>query len=272
MTQFQRTFIGFSVLVGAGWLLLHWLCRPRQRRQGVVISHRGGGIFAPENTAAAVRLGGQLGADFIEVDLQQTADGQLVLFHDKRLERVTNGQGSIGAKTWDEVRQLDAGASFSAEFAGEPIASLPEILTLMQGQTATLLIEVKQPTAYPNIAQNLLHTLRQTTMLTRVVVISFDHRWLKSLGQLAPQLRTVPIWLTPFGRPPIGGAIDIFWPALLLDPTLVWRSRRRGSQVWVWMVNRVWLMRLLRWLGADGLTTDRPDWARQVINQERYAD
>src|SRR5712671_5745345 len=98
------------------------------------IGHRGASGLAPENTLAAFRLAADLGAQAVETDLQLTRDGRLILIHDDKLRRTTNGRGLVTAKTFDELRRLDAGAWFPKRvvgrrqvprrFAGERIPSL----------------------------------------------------------------------------------------------------------------------------------------------------
>src|SRR5579862_7304097 len=90
-----------------------------------VIAHRGASAFAPENTLAAFETAMEMGASFIETDLQLSRDAHLVAIHDETLDRTTNGSGLVAAKTLDELRQLDAGAWFKdnnytqAPFAGD---------------------------------------------------------------------------------------------------------------------------------------------------------
>ena len=105
-------------------------------------AHRGASGHAPENTLAALELAVRLGADMAEIDVQQTADGQLVLFHDDTLERTSSGRGPLAERTLAELRALDAGTWYGERFAGQRIPTLVEAVSLARGRLA-LNIELK---------------------------------------------------------------------------------------------------------------------------------
>ena len=243
------------------WAILHTWLRPRQNSP-FIIGHRGAAGLAPENTLAALREGIRQGAKFLEVDLQRSADGQLLIFHDTLLERTTNGLGALCSRTWEELRQLDAGSYFSPDFAGERIPLLAEALALIMPHAAvTLVIEAKDPHTYPYMARDLAEMLTQFQAEQRVIVISFDHVWLSEFHRLAPR---VPLGALCWGNYfnlnlPTLGIINVDWPRIILDPTFVSRMHGQGNQVWVYTVNDLRLMRLLAWLGVSGLTTDYPN-------------
>ncbi len=93
-----------------------------------VLAHRGGGAFAPENTIAAIRIGRERGFRAIEFDVTLSADGEPVLMHDATLDRTTDATGPVAARSWAELSRLDAGRWFSAEFAGERIPHLSQVI------------------------------------------------------------------------------------------------------------------------------------------------
>ncbi|MBX3055666.1 MAG: glycerophosphodiester phosphodiesterase [Anaerolineae bacterium] len=251
----------------AFWAGLHLLLREKGRAsKPAIIAHRGAAGLAPENTLAAIRVGLAHQAPYIEIDVQRSADGMLVVIHDETIDRTSNGRGPVRELSWAELRRLDAGSYFDPHFAGETIPTLSDVLLLLQDKPATLVIEIKDPHFYPDISQQILALLAQHQMQERVVVISFDHAALETFHRLAPG---IPIGLAvtkPWPIPPIapGQTVDVFWPGVLLDPTFVYRMHRRGYTVWVWTVNAPALMRLLAWLGVDGLTTDHPQRASRL--------
>src|SRR5690242_12109722 len=117
-----------------------------------VIAHRGASAYAPENTMSAFDLAMDMGAGFIETDLQLSRDARLVAIHDETLDRTTNGKGPVSAMTVEELRQLDAGASFSQaapastqkkSFAGECIPTVEEVLAFGNRRDAGLYLELK---------------------------------------------------------------------------------------------------------------------------------
>jgi len=261
-----KLLLKFSSIVAVLWGLLHLIFGSRNRKP-IIIGHRGAKGLAPENTLAAIRAGIQSGATHIEIDVQRSADGRLIVFHDLLVERTTNGLGAVGALTWTDLRKLDAGGSFSDQFIGEPIPSLEEVFALIETEPITLVIEAKDPDMFFNIEQELAELIAQFNMEQKVIVISFDLAWLTKFSQIAPTIKTGEIWLAaPFSFTiPHTPIVDVDWITILIDPTFVWRMHRYGKQIWVYTVNQAPLLQWLAWLGVDGLTTDRPDIAKQSL-------
>jgi len=228
------------------------------------VSHRGAAALAPENTLAAVGAGVNSGARFIEIDVRLTSDGVPVLMHDASLERTTDGTGYVKERTWEYVKTLDAGSHFSPEFKGEPVPGLDEVLAYMKGARSTLVIEVKSPEDYPGIDDIILATLKKHGMEGRVVVVSFDAGWIEGFGKLAPEVSLGVLYVYPFAMPPPEEAryASVFWPAYALDPTLAWRLKRSGYEIWAWNVDNPWVAKFLVWKGVDGLVLDRPGMLR----------
>src|SRR5215217_9518705 len=122
--------LGALLILAAGIPLL-WMSRPEAVRARVqVLAHRGASAYAPENTLAAFRIAIEQRADWLELDVQQTSDGHLVVFHDLRVDDRTNGRGPLRDMTLAQVRALDAGSKFSPEFAGEPVPTFDEVVAL----------------------------------------------------------------------------------------------------------------------------------------------
>ena len=147
------------------------------------VAHRGASGDAPENTLAAFSLAQEQGADFIEADVQRTRDGKLVVFHDADLRRTTNvGQifssrrrSPVGSFTLAELRRLDAGSWNDARFAGERIPSFADLLKAMRPPTG-LMVEIKNPSRYPGIEEQVARKLRQSD--------SDFVRWARDNGKL----------------------------------------------------------------------------------------
>lgn len=110
---------------------------------GRVIGHRGACAKAPENTLASIRRAASDGAAMVEVDVKLTAEGRLVLFHDDRLERTTDGHGAMASTTLDMLGAMDAGAWFGAGFAGEAVPTLEEALDVILGLGLGVNLEIK---------------------------------------------------------------------------------------------------------------------------------
>lgn len=249
------------------WVLLHLTLRSKSTEKPIMISHRGAASLAPENTLVSIREAISQGAQFIEVDVRRSADGILSLMHDQTVNRTTNGHGRISELSWEEVSQLDAGSSFSPEFKGEPVPSLDSVLELIKESPANLVLEVKQPSLYPGIELQIAEAIQKSNLNDRITVVSFDHDWLNSFNQVAPDVSLGHLYIFPYAtrQIPANRIVDVHWPSVLLDPTLVKRMKLQGHRVWVWTVNNVHLMRLLIWLGVDGITSDRTEIWSEVV-------
>ncbi len=172
-----------------------------------------------------------------------------------------NGEGPVREATWSEIQRLDAGSWFAPEHAGEHVPSLAEALALLDSWPGTLILEAKDPALYPGMVEDLAHALEEHDAEGRVQVVSFDHDWLRAFQHRMP---TVPIgrlslWVPPLSGGPATTSAGVYWPVVLIDPTLAWRIHSRDEQIWIWTVNDPALMRLIAWLGVDGITTDHPE-------------
>ncbi|MGO1539855.1 MAG: glycerophosphodiester phosphodiesterase [Leucobacter sp.] len=162
-----------------------------QRHDNVgIISHRGAAAVAPENTLAATGLAIELGADFVEVDLQLTSDGVPVLMHDDTVDRTTSGSGAVGSYTYEEIRTLDAGQWFSAEYAGERVPTLEEFIQLIASSPTGALIELKGDWPEERIIEA-ADLLRSHNMLNTVALQSFELPTLEMLHEAAPEYARV---------------------------------------------------------------------------------
>lgn len=112
------------------------------------VAHRGASAYAPENTIAAYDKAVKMKADYIEIDVQRSKDGELVLIHDTTVDRTTDGSGKVGDFTFEELRSLDAGSWKGEQFAGEQIPTFDEILDRYHGKIG-ILVELKAPELYP---------------------------------------------------------------------------------------------------------------------------
>jgi glycerophosphoryl diester phosphodiesterase len=250
------------------WAGLHLLFREKGRTaKPAIIAHRGAAGLAPENSLAAIRLGLAHHAPYIEIDVQRSADGVLVVIHDETVDRTSNGTGAVRDLSWAALSRLDAGAYVAPRFAGEPVPTLDAVLRYLQDKPAALVLEIKDPHFYPGINEQIISLLATYQMEDRVVVISFAHATLVAFHRLAPTIAIGLACTRPWPIPHIaaGQTVDVFWPGVLVDPTFVRRMHWRGYRVWVWTVNTPFLMRGLRWLGVDGITTDHPERVERLF-------
>ena len=142
----------------------------------LILGHRGARGHAPENTMASFQAALDMGADGIELDVQMTKDGKVVVCHDHSLERTSNGSGWLVEHTREELRALDFGSWFSPQFAGEKIPTLREVLQWAAPTRLIVNVEIKHgPVIYEGIEEKVSALIRECRMVERVIVSSFYH-------------------------------------------------------------------------------------------------
>ncbi len=156
----------------------------------LVVGHRGSSGTAPENTLASFREAIDAGVNMIELDVRMTRDYHLVVIHDRTVDRTTNGTGTVWSKTLQDLKLLDAGSWFSRDFKGEQIPTLREVMDALPPKVG-LNIEVKtdgDPRRERALEESLVLVLREQRMEGPCLVSSFDHRHLRRLHRLDPEL------------------------------------------------------------------------------------
>jgi len=151
----------------------------------VVIAHRGEHRTHPENTLPAFQAAIDAGADFFELDVRTTSDGRLVLMHDAKVDRTTNGSGAVREMTFDQIRALDAGAKFGPQFAGTKVPSFEEALALAHGKIG---VYVDSKDIAP---ADLAASLAKADMLNSVVIYG-GAGFLKKVQALSPSVKIMP--------------------------------------------------------------------------------
>lgn len=241
----------------------------------LIIAHRGASGEAPENTMAAFRLAQIQGADAIELDAKLTADGVVVIHHDTTLDRTTSGNGPLFERTWKELSTLDAGRKFEEQFAGESIPTLRQVLEEL-GNSLLINIELtnysKPWDDLPALAVDLVTELR---MEKRVLFSSFNPVALWRVKRIAPHIPTgllllpqEPAWIRRMLRKAVQHEA-LHLQDRLVNREGVAREHERNRVVNVWTVNDKKRMSELLSIGVDGLITDFPSFALDVIGALR---
>lgn len=230
-----------------------------------VIAHRGASAVAPENTLAAFEAALDAGVDGIELDVQMTRDGHLVVIHDPVLERTTDGTGFVKDFTLEELKRLDAGAWFDERFRGQSIPTLTEVFELIRGR-CMLNLELKVlPIRYPGIEQALVDLIRDTNFpKDDLIISSFDHLSLVRLQTLAPELPIAALFThypTSLAAFP-GTILHPDWT--VVDQAFMEKARAAEKPVNVWTADDPRAWEYLTTLGVDGICTNEPaklrDW------------
>jgi len=220
-------------------------------------AHRGASALAPENTLAAFALAEAIGADGIELDVHLSADGVAVVLHDETVDRTSDGRGAVAALTLEQLRRLDAGSWFDADFAGEKIPTLDEVLAWADNRLR-LNIEIKSAAA----GRAVLELLRAYPQ-ARALVSSFDHALLDELRRQDPKLPLgflceSRFWRRALQRAVAAGAESFHPAARHCSRPLVEACHRFGLKVYPWTVDAPRRLASLRRIGVDGWFSNCP--------------
>ncbi|MGH9680046.1 MAG: glycerophosphodiester phosphodiesterase [Candidatus Acidiferrales bacterium] len=239
-----------------------------------VVAHRGASGHAPENTMAAFRAAVEMGARFIETDLQLTRDARVIAIHDTTLDRTTNGHGPVHLKTLEEIRELDAGGWFgpsgAASFAGEHVPTLGEILGFAEQHDVNFYLEIKAGVTW-GAEHAVVAAVRDLKAVPRVVILSFDPSALDTVYRLDETIMTGFLCEYPAGdlveRAVRLGARQLAPRGDLVTPALVKKAHDAGLQVVTWTINEPEQMLRLMDAGVDGIMTDFPDRLVRVVHE-----
>ena len=229
-------------------------------KDAFVIAHRGFSEKYPENTMLAFRKAVELGVDFIELDVHETADGELVVIHDDTVDRTTDGKGRVKEMTYREIRELDAGRWKGAE--NEKVPSLDEVLGFVAGRTR-LLIEIKD--AHP---EKILKLLLKHRMESGVIMASFAVENIIRTRQTAPSVSTALISAAFPENPDIlvkNGIPIVEVEYHNLSESGMNEFAMRGVSTGVWTVDDESDMERMLNTDISFITTNRPDVLKKCM-------
>jgi glycerophosphoryl diester phosphodiesterase len=234
-------------------------------------AHRGASAKAPENTLAAFRLAHEMSADGVELDVQLTSDGQVVVIHDETLDRTTTGRGPVAARTLREIRTFDA-SNGREGYQGEPIPTLGEVLDLVGPTGMSVNIELKNSVEpYQGLEQAVLKIVAAARMAERVIYSSFNHISATQLARSSQPSRVGLLFSDVLAEPwdyaqrRDMAALHPHWKYVQFVPETIERCHALGLAINVWTVDSPDMVRRLADLGADAVITNRPDEARTVL-------
>jgi glycerophosphoryl diester phosphodiesterase len=239
-----------------------------------VIAHRGASGHAPENTMASFRRAVEMGARFIETDLQLARDARVIAIHDLTYDRTTTGKGEIHQLPMKQIRTLDAGSWFGERdgksYAGEKVPVLEEILDFAEKNDVIFYLEIKSGQAW-GIEHVVVATLRDRNAGARVVIISFDPGTLDTVQRLDSTMMTGLLCEIPSSdlveRTVRAGARQLVVRGDLITSTITEKAHRAGLQVVAWTINEVEQMRQMIDAGVDGIITDYPERLIELLRK-----
>lgn len=224
-----------------------------------IVAHRGGYIFAPENTCAAFRSCSGLVSQ-IEFDVRSSADGELVLMHDDTVDRTTSGTGAVANLTLAQLKALDAGSKFLPLFAGERIPTFAEALRAMPpGISAMVHCKVSLPTA-------ILNTIRAENAATNVIIAADHLPFLYAVHALEPRMNLCTIGNGTLSSDALAtmksfGITSVSWEKTDVTSNLVSRVHSFGMRIYAWSISTPEIEAYMN-MGVDGLLVDDPFQAK----------
>jgi glycerophosphoryl diester phosphodiesterase len=269
-TIFSLTAILFMSMFTVPVVATSEMLTMQQQQQIVNVAHRGASGHAPENTLSAFDKALEMKADYIEIDVQMTQDGELVVIHDTTVDRTTNGTGAVGDYTLNEIQQLDAGSWFGEEFAGERIPTFEEIIDRYRGKIG-ILIELKSPEQYPGVEEKVAEALMQRNMYkpnnSKIIIQSFNHESVQRSKELLPNIPHGVLagltWadITDEQLAQFATYADYFNPNMnIVTDELVDRVHFAGMKIFPYTVRAQEQADNLFKLGVDGIVTDFPEY------------
>lgn len=235
----------------------------------LIFAHRGSSGTHPENTMLAFNEAARVGADGIELDVQLSKDGEVVIIHDEKLNRTTGTTGFVKNKTLKELQTLNAASTFKEKVSKERIPTLEELLIWMHTNHLFCNIELKNTLfLYPGLEEKVIRLVRAYEMEERIVISSFNHYSLVYCHQLAPEIETAPLYRDGLYMPwvyarAIGGSA--IHPSIRSAPEfIIQSSMNAGIRVRPYTINNAVDMKRLYSLGCSAIITDFPEQARKV--------
>ena len=226
-------------------------------RKMEITAHRGASIKYPENTMAAFRGAKKLGADWIELDVQQTKDKQIVVSHDTNLNRVTGVNKDIIDMNYSEIKKLDAGSFFNKKFKGEKIPLLKEVLEFAKKNNIRLNIELKPTGKEKNFEKQVVDLIKEYNFEDRCVVTSQVYNVLKKIKKYDKNIKTVYVMSIAIGKITDAKYADAFSiEATNVTETQVSRVHNAGKELYAWTVNKEESINKMIDMNVDNIITD----------------
>lgn len=245
---------------------LYLLFKGPRQAEPQIIAHRGDSAHAPENSLSAFQAAVQSGAGWLEMDVQRSKDGRLVVMHDDSVDRTTDGSGRVAELTFEEIRALKIGED-------ERVPTLEETIALAKAAGVGLFPEAKSGKKDPGAYAEIVAVLKQEGYQGQAILQSFDHEGLEAIASANPDLIVCPLyglWQLSLSevRPDNARTVCPMGEMVLLNPWMVRRAHQDGRLVYAWfgMIEHPLTMRILLALGVDGLIVDDPSALAEIVN------
>nr|WP_278524609.1 glycerophosphodiester phosphodiesterase [Eubacterium ramulus] len=236
-----------------------------------VTAHRGYSAAYPENTIPAFKGAIQVGADWAELDVQQTADGEVIVMHDSNLKRTTGLDKEVWQVTWDEIKDLDNGSWFDKKYQTVRIPTLEEVLKVCRGKIH-LNIEIKPSGHDKDLEEQVAKLLKKYHMRDTCVVSSLKYDSLRKIKEADDSIETAYITSVSYGNfTDLEYANGYSVESTLLSKSFVNKAQKAGKQIYVWTVNSEERLEKVVGMGIDNVITDDPVMAKELIYEQEHS-
>lgn len=249
------------IAIGIAYLLMQstWTDRPV-----LVFAHRGASDVAPENSLAAFRRAAVEHTDFVELDVQESADGVVVVAHDSDLMKVARVPLKIWASTAAQLRAVDIGSYFAPAYSDQRVPTLEEALAVCKG-IAHVDIELKDYGHDQQLEERVIALVEAAGMQDQIVTMSLTRAKVAKMKRLRPTWTSGLLIAKAFGNVSRLPVDFLAVESSMAGRALIRAAHAAGKPVYVWTVNDAQRMIRLMGLGVDGLITDRPALGREVV-------
>jgi len=252
-----------AVLIGL-WSGQELLERVQAPDHADVIGHRGAAALRPENTMASVLKAIEDGADWVEIDVQETADDVVIIAHDSDFMKLAGVNLKVWDATMDDIAGIDIGSWFGPEYAAERAPTLHDVLSAAKGK-AKVIIELKYYGHDVDLENRVVAIVEELGMQDDIATMSLKYPAVQKMKSLRPDWRAGVLAATAVGD--LSGLEGDFVAvnAATVSPGLIRQVHDAGKQIYVWTVNDPLQMSAMASMGVDGLITDRPAMAQEVL-------
>jgi glycerophosphoryl diester phosphodiesterase len=234
-----------------------------------IFAHRGSAGTHPENTMMAFYEAERAGADGIELDVQMTKDGALVVIHDETVDRTTDGTGWVKDLTYRDLQALNAAYKFADQYGTSRIPLLEEVLAWISATPLLLNIELKNGLiAYERLEEKVIALVRHYRLSSRVILSSFNHNSMFRCRQIAPEIETALLYMEPLYQPlqyaRFVGASGLHPHYRTVSEAFVEKAHRHRIAVRPFTINKEDVMKQMFQYQVDAIMTDYPLKAKNI--------
>ena len=242
-------------------------------RKMEITAHRGASVKYPENTMAAFRGAKKLGADWIELDIQQTKDRQIVVSHDTNLSRVTGVNKDLIDTNYSEIEKLDAGSFFNKKFKGEKIPLLKEVLQYAKDNNIRLNIEIKPTGKEIDFEKQVVDLIKEYEFEDRCVITSQIYSALENVKKADKEIKTVYVMSIAIGNIIDAKYADAFSvEASNVNEVLVNTVHNSGKELYAWTINTEESINNMIDMNVDNIITDNIELGKELVEKSKSSD